>query len=107
MDGRSMVATTDTLERAMIRLSSTELMLGDLQDVAAEWDTLSKGERAAWSIEWDNEMAGLSHLSSLAACGELPPEAYSRYRQLILALNEAVLLIEQIHLSTPEMYRAR
>lgn len=46
-----MVTTIDIYESAVIRLTATELMLGDLPEVTAEWGELPEGERAAWSIE--------------------------------------------------------
>ena len=100
-----MVATTDTIERALVRLSTTELMLGDLPEVAAEWDSLAEGERASWSIEWDNEMAGLAQLSQMAACGVLTPDLYSRFRQLLAALNDVAPILDRLNLSSPESIR--
>ena len=96
-----MVATTDTIERAIVRLTTAELMLGDLPEIAVEWESLAEGERAAWSIDWDNEMAGLEQLSRLAACGELTPDLYSRYRHVLGAINEAAPILNRLNLSPP------
>jgi hypothetical protein len=100
-----MVATTDTIERAVVRRTTAGLMLGDLPEIAAEWDTLPEGERAAWSIEWDNEMAGLAQISPMAACGALTPDLYSRYRQLLAALGESAPIVSRLNLSLPHMLR--
>ncbi len=102
-----MVATTDILERTVIRLDTTELMLDDFPEVAAEWEQLPEGERAAWSIDWGNEMAGLEQLSRFAACGALTSDLYLRYRQLLAALNDAAPILDRLNLSSPESFRNR
>ena len=102
-----MVATTDTIERAITRLTTTELMLGDLLDIAAEWESLAEGERVAWSIEWDNEMAGLEQISRLAACGELAPDLYSRYRRVLTEIYEAAPILDRLNLASPQPFRNR
>ncbi|HEX5164375.1 MAG TPA: hypothetical protein VFV93_03175 [Thermomicrobiales bacterium] len=78
-----------------------ESMVHDLQDVAAEWDQLPEGERAAWSIDWDNEMAGVESLSRLAAGGVLTADLYSRYRQLLAAIHQSTPILDRLRLSLP------
>ncbi len=40
-------------QRVEIELKSLRLMLGDLPEVAQEWDELSDGERVSRSLDWD------------------------------------------------------
>jgi hypothetical protein len=93
-----------TLSNITNWLTTAELMLGDLPEVAAEWNALGEGERAAWSIEWDNEMAGLAQVARLASCGALTTDLYSRYRRLLTA---AAPILDQLNLSSPEMFRSQ
>jgi hypothetical protein len=102
-----MVTKTDTIERAASTLTTAELMLGDLPEIASEWNALGEGERAAWSIDWDNEMAGLAQVARLAAGGELTADLYSRYRRLLSALADAAPILNQLNLSSPELFRNR
>jgi hypothetical protein len=88
-------------------LNTVELMLGDLSDVVAEWEQLPEGERVAWSIDWDNEMAGLERLSRYAACGVLTADQYTRYRRLLLELGEVAPVILRLQLKWPSMLRDR
>ena len=54
-----MVAETATFRRVDIELKSLLLMLGDLPDVAEEWEQLPDAEQASWSLDWDQAMGGL------------------------------------------------
>jgi hypothetical protein len=54
-------------------LGTAALMVLDLEEVAREWEGLSDGERASWSLDWGNEMSGLERAALEAAARTLIP----------------------------------
>ena len=96
-----MATTTDAQERAMIILDSLELTVGDLTEVADEWDDLADGERVSWSIDWSNEMSGLQSLARYAAENALTADQQARYRDLLRRLAGALPIIERLDLYRP------
>ena len=52
------MATEITSGHVEIELKSLGLMVGDLWEVVDEWDSLDDGERASWSLDWDQVMGG-------------------------------------------------
>jgi len=52
-------------------------------------------------------MAGLEQVARLAACGELTPDLYSRYRQVLAEINEAASILDRLDLSSPQSFRNR
>ena len=96
-----MATAAATQRRAMSALNTIELMLNDLQDVAAEWDRLGDEERTAWSIDWSNEMSALERLGQQAAEGVLADEQVRRYDHIIRRLNDVCALIKRLGLYQP------
>ena len=95
----SLPATTDHIE---IGLESLRLMLGDLPDVAADWDQLSDGERASWSHDWDQLMG--TELRLLDPCyraGSMTPVQQERYRAVLAQLKTALPLLNRLDLYRP------
>jgi hypothetical protein len=85
-----------------IGLESLRLMLGDLPDVAAEWDEISDGERVSWSLDWDQLMAtDLKLLDPIYRSGSMTPDQQSRYHTVLAQLKDALPLIERLDLYPP------
>ena len=96
-----MVATADAQQRALMSLTTLELMVHDLPDVAADWDYLSDGERESWSLDWGNEMAALPRLAEAVADGTLDAHDRARYDQVVRTLADAGHIIERLRLRPP------
>lgn len=101
-----MATTTNVQQWIESALETVGLMLGDLGEVADEWDELSEGERAGWSLDWDNEMAKLEHLAELAGAGLLTPEQLARYRALATRLKAVQAHVERTGLYAPRFLSA-
>jgi hypothetical protein len=89
-----MATTTNIQDRVALSLQSIEAMVGDLDQIIAEWQQLSEGERVSWSLDWDNEMAGLEHVSAYASLGALSDKQYQQFRSIVnlLASHRTELL---------------
>ena len=88
--------------RIEIGLESVRLMLADLPDVASDWAEISDGERASWSLDWDQVMASdLRELDRLFRSDAMTSDQQDRYRKLLRNLSEAMPLIERLHLYPP------
>lgn len=98
-----MAAATEAQQRARISLKTIRLMLGDLAEVAAEWDCLDGGEQESWSLDWSNEMSGLERLARQAGAGLLTPSQYVRYQELLRKLREGLPLVQRLGLYRPEV----
>jgi hypothetical protein len=96
-----MATTTETQQRAVTALRTVELMLGDLPEVAAEWEQLDGGEREGWSLDWSNEMSGLKRLGRYASDGVLTAEQMASYRRVLRMLIDAQPTIERLNLYLP------
>jgi hypothetical protein len=96
-----MATTTEAQATAASSLETAQLMLADLPEVADEWEQLDDGERAAWSLDWGNEMAGLKRIARYAAEGLLDVEQQERYRRLLQELNDQLPTIERLNLRRP------
>jgi hypothetical protein len=80
------------------------LGLGDLPEIASEWNDLADGERASLSLDWDHLMASyLMLLNQAFRNDQLPPEARLRFEQLLVRLERAAPLIEQLHFYPPSI----
>jgi hypothetical protein len=97
------MATPTSLDpRVDTGLESLRLMVGDLPEVAEEWNQLDDGERAHWSLDWDQLMG--SHLRLLEAhfrAGQMTAAQQERYRAVLSKLKAALPLIERLDLYRP------
>ena len=98
-----MATTADTHRRTLMSLRTIELMVGDLPEVAAEWDDLPIDERMSWSLDWSSEMSALERLARAAADGTLPPEAVGRYRDLLRRVHAALPTLRRLNLYQPSV----
>ena len=97
-----MVAKTVIARHIDIELKSLRLMLGDLPEVAAEWPELGDGERASWSLDWDQLMGALQViLEPSYRAGAMTPDQQACYQELLHDLREALPFIAQIELLPP------
>jgi hypothetical protein len=96
-----MATATQAQRRAMTSLPTVELMLGDLPDVAAEWESLDAAERDGWSLDWSNEMSGLRRLAQDASEGLLTSAQEERYHVVLEKLREALPTVERLALYVP------
>jgi hypothetical protein len=93
----------DTHRRAVSNLHTAGLMLGDLADVAEEWESLSIDERMSWSLDWGNEMSGLVRVARVAAQGLLTESECQQYQRLLHGLKAALPTLERLNLRLPEV----
>jgi hypothetical protein len=82
-------------------LNTLELMVADLQDIAANWGQLEDGERESWSLDWGNEMAALRRLAQDVADGALQASEQARYQRLVRTLEGALPTINRLGLRRP------
>ena len=97
-----MPAKTVTDQRIEIGLEPLRLMLGDLPEVAEEWPHLGDGERASWTLDWDQLMGSyLTLLEEYYRAGGMTADQQRRYQELLRELQEALPLIERLNLYPP------
>ncbi len=97
-----MVAPAKRDGRIDIGLESLRLALGDLPEVAEEWAELADGERASWSLDWDQLMGTyLVLLERHYRAGTMTPDQRALYHELLDRLQAALPLIEQLQLYPP------
>lgn len=97
-----MATKAEVDQRAMIFLGAVDLMLADLPEVAAQWDSLSDAERVSWSLDWDHTMADqLGELAAMYGRGSLSEEHAVAYRQLLQQLKRALPTIRRLNLYRP------
>lgn len=97
-----MVARLSTSEIVDLELRSLRLMLGDLPEVASEWEQLSSGERVGWSVDWDQVMGALSAvLDPCYRTTEMTANQRTRYEALLSDLEKALPTIHGIELNPP------
>src|SRR5215207_5605987 len=73
VERRSVATATEAQQRVTAALETATLMVSDLEEIAREWEGLSDGERASWSLDWSNEMSGLERAVREAGAGTLIP----------------------------------
>lgn len=96
-----MVTTAQANRRAVMYLDSIELTVHALPEVEQEWGQLGDLQRAAWSIDWDNEMSKLRFLAQDCSAGLLTADQQARYRDLLRQLGELLPTIERLDLYRP------
>ena len=97
-----MATNTEISQHVDIELESLRLMLGDLADVADEWDQLPGAEQASWSLDWDQLMGGLKVILDPAyRSGTMSSGQHTRYVALLCSLREALPLMNRIGLYPP------
>ena len=96
-----MAPRADTAEEIGLSLETARLMLADLAEIAKEWQALSEAERDSWSLNWDNEMAGVARLARQAAAGNLTSEQQDKYRHLAEGPPAALPTIRELGLRLP------
>lgn len=97
-----MATKTDTARRADRDLGALLAGVGDLLDVAKEWEELSDEERAEESLYWDHYMADfLPELDEYYRAGHLSEEQHERYEELRSKLKEALPVIEKLNFYQP------
>ena len=96
-----MASATDAQQYAMSALVTIGLMLRDLPEVANEWEKIPEGERAAWSIDWSNEMSGLVRIADFASTGLLTAQQQKSYREALHKLLELLPLVKHLDLYRP------
>ncbi len=87
----------------MKAIETIGLMLGDLPEVADEWDRLGDGERMGWSLDWSNEMSKLERLAQYASEGGLDAAQQASYRRLLQILRETLSTVERLDLYRPSV----
>ena len=96
-----MASVTDAQQYAVSALVTIDLMLRDLPEVANEWEQISEGERAAWSIDWSNEMSSLAQVADFASKGLLTAEQQVSYREVLHRLVDLLPLVQRLGLYRP------
>jgi hypothetical protein len=79
-------------------------MLDELAEVTAEWNTLPDGERASWSMDWDQfALVKFPRITREYMNGDMTPEQEASYRRLIQRIQENRELIERFGLTMPRI----
>ena len=87
------------LERTLYALSAE---LRDLPEVAAEWETLSDGQRVTIALDWDHLMATyLPEVEHAYRAGDMTDEQRDQYQLLRQQLRDALPLFAQLDLFRP------
>jgi hypothetical protein len=97
-----MVATPRELERTSRSLNLVGLMLGDIPELADEWDTLDEQERVSWSLEWHDIVVGhWRNLTRSYESDELLPDQVATYRKLRDEFEKLRPTLNLLDLTTP------
>jgi hypothetical protein len=97
-----MATPTSIDPRIDIGLESLRLMLGDLPEVAEEWNQLDDGEQVHWSLDWDQLMGSdLPLLEAHFRADRMTAAQRERYRAVLTELKAALPLIERLDLYRP------
>jgi hypothetical protein len=95
-------ASPAIMDRFGNRLQWAHLTLDELAEVAEEWTKMPDGERASWSLDWDQLMTSdLPEIEQYYRCGKLAAEQRARYRDLRRRLKAALPTIERLNLCPP------
>ncbi len=87
----------EDLERLLI------LILDELADNAARWDSMEEHERVSWSLDWDHEILDyLGRLERRSVAGQMTPSQSRRYGRLLVLLEERLPVIERLGLTPPQ-----
>lgn len=98
-----MAAPADPERTPLTPLKGIAHTLGDLPEIAAEWERLSVDERLSWSLDWGNEMSKLEDLARPVAAGSLSSAELARYQSLLRKLSTAMPIIAQLGLRCPSV----
>jgi hypothetical protein len=98
-----MATTPNVTVRNDITLRSTDLMLLDLLDRAADWDASPEDERLDFFLEWEEMMDRLSHVAEDGRSDRLRPDQQQRLMELARRLQEARDVIVRLGLDYPEL----
>lgn len=78
--------------------------VGDLPEVAQEWNQLDPGVRATWSLDWHQTIAmDLPFLEAQYKAGVMTKAQQTRYRKLLKQLGGHLPLIERLGLTQPRV----
>jgi len=100
-------APTATDKRIEIGLRSLGRTLRALPEVARAWADMSDGERASWSLDWDQLMGTyLRLLERHYRVGTLTRDQQARYRVLLSKLEAVGPLIARLDLYPPPVLPA-
>jgi hypothetical protein len=84
-------------------LSGVRADVEEIPQLAGEWATLSGGERASWSHNWDQDMGAVENLVLAARGGELDAALRQELESLVCRLEELTPTIEALGLWTPRL----
>lgn len=93
-----MAAPADARGTPLTPLETIARMLGDLPEIATEWEHLTVDERLSWSLDWGNEMSKLEDLTREASAGVLLPKELDRYFELLGQLGRAMPTVTRLGL---------
>ncbi len=94
-----MAAPTIVTSRVERSLNALLAEVRELPGVAADWDNLSDGERAAIALDWDHLIADyLTELEGFRRSAAMTAEQETRYHELVRHLHEAQPLFRRLGL---------
>ena len=96
-----MATATEAQQRVTAALETATLMVSDLEEIAREWEGLSDGERASWSLDWSNEMSGLERAAEWAVEGTLTTVQDRKLRALLQRIADARPILDRLNLYAP------
>ena len=95
-----MAAPADARGIPLTPLETIARTLGNLREIATEWEHLTVDERLSWSLDWGNEMSKLEDLTREASAGVLLPNELDRYFEL---LGRAMPTVTRLGLRGPSL----
>ena len=99
-----MAQDTRLTERIDRSLRYDHAMLDELAEVTAEWDEIPDGERASWSMDWDQfALDKISRVTGHYESGDMTPDQEASYRRLLQRIEANRDLIERFGLTMPRI----
>ena len=99
-----MAQDTKITEHINRSLRYDHAMLDELAEVTAEWEALPDGERASWSMDWDQfALEKFPRITREFRTGVMTPEQEASYHHLLQRIEENRDLIERFGLTMPRI----
>lgn len=99
-----MAARTEIDTRIALRLDALVANVGDLPEVADDWDDLLDSERVSWSLDWNHLMVDyLPEVDQAYRAGCMTPDQRARYCELLDSLRGVLSILEHLNLARPRL----
>jgi len=90
-------------QRTDLQLRNLEGTLLDLEDIAPDWETQPLHVRAAWHMEWRNDMEILAVLQEQYENQTMNTSQVSRFLALLATIQRLLPTIHRLELDAPRV----